>query len=174
MRPTRLATLVLPALALSACALAFPVELVREFPLVAPPGAASLAVPVDLSEDGRIWKHRDDVEEYSVEAVHARVLSVGPRNEAAAVDVELFLRAEGGPEDGSDDVLAAHVEELPVEEGAHVELGGTRGVEQLLLGALKGSGRLTAVVRTRADARVDALLEIRIAGAVQYDLVERR
>lgn len=174
MRPTRrLATLSLSALALSACALAFPVELVRELDLVAPAGAAALEVPVDLAEDAAIWKHRDAVEAYSVEAVRARVLSVGPSNVAAVVDVELALRADGGPGDGSEDVLVARVKELPLEEGARVDLEGTHELERLLLEALRRTGRFTAVVRTRADHAVDALLELRIAGAVEYDLVER-
>lgn len=174
MRPTRrLAPPALAALTLSACALSFPVELVRELDLVVPAGDAALEVPVDLAEDAAIWKHRDAVEAYSVEAVSARVLSVGPSNEAAVVDVDLSLRADGGPEDGSEDVLVARVKELPLEEGARVELDGTRKLEQLLLDALRRTGRFTAVVRTRADHAVDALLELRITGAVEYDLVER-
>lgn len=174
MRPTRRhVSLALAAATLSACALSFPVDFATELPLVAFTGESSSSVPIDLAENESIWKHRKNVEEYSIEAVHARIVGVGPSNEATTADVDLFVREDGAPEDGSADVLAVRVQALPVEEGAEIELSGTREVEDVLLRALKGSGRLTVVVATHGDARVEAVLELRIAGEVQYEVIGR-
>ncbi len=163
------ATLVL----LAACTLAIPVTYVWDVALQGPAGGGSVEVPVDLSTNASAWDHRSDVTRFSVDGVTATVHSIGATNQATHLQFQVRFRPEGAPADGSQDVTVADVPALPVVEGAVATAAGTAAVDQLLLDALKGSGRFTLVAAGTADAAVDAHVDVQVHGQVAYEVAKQ-
>ena len=168
LRPSLAAALALAA----ACHPSVPFELERVLSLTIPAGRGSWPVEVDLSGDGMLWDRRGDVDGIDVDRVRAEVADVFLGNRAASVVFELRFRGEGAPADGSEDVVVLGPSELEVRVGGAVEMPGSAGLGRLLLGALHGSGRFTAIVSGEAAEPMSARVRVAIEGSARVGLVD--
>lgn len=155
------------ALLMGGCTVEVPFELAVDLPLEASTGAATVALPVDLAGEPAIWENRESVRELSVDGAVLTLLAVDDRNGCESLDLSLGL--EGTAEDG------ASVESVPlvdglvlqIEEGGSSELAiDSEAAAEVILGALRGSGRLTLAVSAAAERRIGVRLEARLRGAV--------
>lgn len=119
---------------------------------------------------GAAWDHRGKVTRLDVELAEATISAVGPGNAAPNVDCEVWLRPDGAPEDGSEDVLVGRFDNVPVTLGVSPPLaGGDPSLSQKLKEALKGSGRFSLrVVASSDQGPVDFTLQVVIEVSVTY------
>lgn len=158
-------------LALAACTLAIPVTIVRGLRVSAPKGETDISLPIDLTKENVIWSRRDKVKDFTVDQVQAVVTaSATPGTHVA---LQLRFRPDGAPDDGSQDVPVGDVPSMAAEVGAEASLPGSPAAEALILDAIQGSGRFTAVVHTSADAPIDATLDLKVAGSLSYEALKK-
>jgi hypothetical protein len=166
MNPRRMTWAALALLACG-CTVEVPFELAVELPLEASTGAATVALPVDLAGEPAIWENRESVRDLSVDGVVLTLLAVDDRNACESLDLSLGL--EGAAEDGGSVEPVPLVDGLvlQVEERGSSELAiDSEAAAEVILGALRGSGRLTLAVSAAAERRVGVRLEARLRGAV--------
>lgn len=153
------------ALWLSACTLEVPFEVARQVPVLAPPGATTGEVPLDLTEEKELWAHRSDVASIRVDRVAVRVLAVGEHNRASQLVLRLSVRPDGACPSGEGDLLLFENVPVILEEGRVVETSGGPTLAGELEHALGASGRFGLVVEVEAGHPVEATLELSAAGA---------
>lgn len=166
---TALVAALLPLL--PACTATVPFDLSDRALLQSPGGSFALQQPVDLTAVPALWSHRDDIDTVSVDEVRATVISLGATHRAAEVTLQVALRPDGAPPDGSQDVPVGAMLGLPFAEGAAATLPGSAAVDALLEGALHGSGRFTVVVTGSLSDLADAVLELELLGSASYQLI---
>lgn len=166
-----LAAAALPLLA--ACTAVVPVDLRRDVTLESPGGAFSAQQEIDLTTVSAVWSRRDDVDAVSVDELHATVTWVGAGHQAAVVSLAIAFRPEGAPADGSQDLQAGTLADLPFVVGGEVTLRGSAALDAFLLDALHGSGRFTAIATGTLDGAANAVIELHLTGSASYQVVSR-
>jgi hypothetical protein len=164
-----LAAAVIPLL--SACTAVVPLDLTREVTLQSPGGAFSAAQDVDLATVPAVWSRRGDIDAVSIDEISATVRSLGQGHQAASVSMAIAFRPEGAPADGSQDLQAGTLSDLPFVEGASVTLRGSAALDAFLLEVLHGSGRFTAIASGSLAGPANAVIEVSLKGSAAYQLI---
>lgn len=164
-----LAAALLPAL--TACTAVVPVEVTRDLALQSPGGPFAVAQEIDLTTEAAVWSRRDSIDAVSIDEVTATVLAVGPGNQAASVTLAISFRPDGAPADGSRDLPVGTLDGLPLVAGQSVALAGSAALDALLLEALHGSGRFTALASGTLAGQADALVELHLSGSAAYRVI---
>jgi hypothetical protein len=164
----------LPAAALlllAACSISLPVQFSVDQAVMAPSGAFQLAMPMDLSQEGDLWSRRTKMDAISVDEVSITVVSVGsvsPYPQASQLTVQLAFRPEGAPANGSQDVVLPSISGVPFAAGDSGTVAGSAALEDLLLSALRGSGRFQVVATGTFDGAVNATLRLQLRGSAVF------
>lgn len=164
-----LAAALLPAL--TACTATVPLELSEQVALQSPGGAFSRTQEVDLTTTTAVWSRRGDIDAISIDEVTATVRSIGAGHQAARVSLSLAFRAAGAPADGSQDVAAGTLADLPLTVGGAVTLPGSPALEAFLMEVLHGSGHFSVVASGSLDGAANAVLELSLKGSAAYKVV---
>ncbi len=154
------------AILLGGCALELPFDLTWRVQLVAPPCLAAAEVPMDLAEQAAIWSKRESVQGLHVDTLRLRVVSLGAANGAGSLQVALRYRPEGASAAGEADLTVMERTVVLLASEQVVDVPAPAGLDETILEALQGSGHFTLVVETDAEAPVDALFELELAGSV--------
>jgi len=166
-----LAAALLPAL--SACTAVVPLDLARDLTLQSPGGAFTTQQVIDLSSEPAVWSRRESIDAISIDELTATVRSIGTGHQAPTVSLVVALRPDGAPDDGRQDLQAGTLADLPLVAGQSVALRGSAALDALLLGALHGTGRFTAVVSGSVEGPANAIVEIGLKGSAAYVVVGR-
>lgn len=159
---------------LTACTATVPLDVTRQVALDAPAGGGfSSTQAFDLSTVPAVWSRRDHIDAVSIDEVTATVTSVGPGNQASSVSIAVALRADGAPEDGSQDLQVGTLADLPLAQDASVTVPGSAALEAFLLGVLHGSGRFSAIASGSLPGPTHAVVEVSLKGSAVYKVIGR-
>jgi len=164
-----LAAALLPAL--TACTAVVPLDLTRDLALESTGGAFTTQQVIDLSGEPAVWSRRESIDAVSIDELTATVRSTGAGHQAPSVSLVVAFRPDGAPPDGSQDLQVGTLADLPLVAGQSVTLRGTAALDALLLGALHGTGRFTAIVSGSVEGPADALVEIGLKGSAAYVII---
>jgi hypothetical protein len=155
---------VLVAALTGGCAVEVPFDAAWNLPVAGPPGALALDVPMDLTEQP-VWARRDTIGEVRVELVEVKVVAIGARNRAASAVLGLRYRPEGVDSSADLELVLLEPVVLPLEVDATVQVEAPSGLGEAVRELLGGSGRFTLAVEGRAEAPVEATVELSMHGA---------
>lgn len=148
---------------LGGCSLQIPFDAWWSLHLTAPPGAFDAELPMDLSEQ-ELWAERDRVDELVPESMTLRVVEIGPGNVAPSARIDLRCRAASAAGADAAEIVLMEGIDLPIDDGATVQVPAADGFGAALRDALRGSGGFTLVVHGETDGPVHATVELAVVG----------
>jgi hypothetical protein len=98
-----------------------------------PPQAQGQTLPpiqIDLSQSSEVQQHKSSIDSLALDSMDLAVLQFNPANNVTSISGSIAFRAEAAPADGSQDVAL-----------------GNRAVDALVLNAVKGSGKLSVILK---------------------------
>jgi hypothetical protein len=114
-----------------------------------PPQALPQALPpiaIDLSQSSEVQQHKSSVDSFSLDSMDLAVLQFNPGNNVTSISGSIAFRADTAPADGSQDV-ALGTFTLSVNPVGTAHLQGNRALDGLLLNAVKGTGKLSVILK---------------------------
>jgi hypothetical protein len=112
--------------------------------------AVNEVIPIDLSTQPDVQAHKNNVESFSLDSVDATISSAGSGCSAMVLNGSMYLRPDGGPTDGSKDVLVGALSGVALTAGTTRHLAGSAALDALMLSTIRGSGKASAVVNGTA------------------------
>ena len=106
----------------------------------------ALPIPIDLSQQSEVQQHKSSIDSFALDSMDLAVLQVNPSNNVTSISGSIAFRAETAPTDGSQDVALGNFT-LPVTATGTAHLQGNHAVDSLLVNAVKGSGKLSVILK---------------------------
>jgi hypothetical protein len=115
-----------------------------------PPQAQGQTLPpiqIDLSQSSEVQQHKSSIDSLALDSMDLAVLQFNPaNNNVTSISGSIAFRADTAPADGSQDVaLGAFT--LSVNPVGTAHLQGNHAVDALVLNAVKGSGKLSVILK---------------------------
>lgn len=155
--------------ALAACTVNLAFDITKDAAVVASADGLSVAVPVDLGSSKEVQDHKAEVQSLSLESLDLTVTGVAAGNRATSISGRVALRAEGAPEDGSQDVEVGTLSDFPVMTGSFLHIPGSSKLDQFLFDQIQGSGRFSAVIAgSTQGGRTDATIRVVLHASLGY------
>lgn len=151
--PTLRARLALPIallLGVAACVINLNFDIPRTFTVdVAPIASGTLTqeFPVDFSQQAEVQQHKGSIDSLSFESIDLTVTQTttpgptGGTNTLTSITGTISLRPDGGPADGSKDVLVGNLTNFPITVNSTAHLKGSPALDAFMLQAVKGTGK---------------------------------
>jgi hypothetical protein len=142
----------LAAVALAACGGTVDFDVSRSFEVDATTTSWSGAMPVDLAADApAAWKQRKHIDSIQVVSADAAITVEAAGNAANLGSGTASFRPDGGPADGSQDVLVGTWSDIPIAVGSSIALTPSAELDTFLTNVLKGSGKFSVVASGTTD-----------------------
>lgn len=155
---------------LAACAVSIDWCMDKALDIQAPAGGFEQVLAIDPAEYGPIADHSGNIQDVSLGDLRVTVNEVRPGHQATAVSLWLRVRPAGAPEDGSQDLVAGQVRDLPFVAGSTATIPADPAVSGVLLSAVRDLTPFTVLVTGTIDGAADASLQVQFVGSLSYGL----
>jgi hypothetical protein len=150
----RLPVALAAAATLAACGGTVDFDVSRSFDVNATATSWSGEKAVDLAADApKAWKQRSHIDSIQVVSADAEITVEGATNAATTGSGTASFRPEGGPADGSQDVLVGTWTNIPIAVGSSIAITPSAQLDEFLNNVLKGSGKFTVVASGTTDTQ---------------------